>query len=309
MYAFAKALLYRHLNRPLCNVRRLETWKPATFVFHRLQRAMTSKSHYEAHTSESYESAFFYEEGAYTQYLCDLVVERLCLNDQKAGTLVDIGGGTGNFTRMLVAASGSSDFQAIVVDPFLPESSGSDRLQFFKASAEEYMMQEIDDSDKTWRQGYSQVLMKEVVHHFAPADRVDIFRGMLEGATTVSSDTLKIPSLLIITRPQREIDYPLWDEAREIWAKNQPHVDELMKDLSTAGFAAVDYTVEAYPCEIALERWQKMVKERFWSTFANFSDSELEAACNTIAKSETGRTDANGVLRFEDRLVFIKAHI
>lgn len=309
MNALAKALPYRHLHRPLCNVRSFGTWKPTSLVFHRSQRAMTSKSHYEAHTSESYESAFFYEEGAYTQYLCDLVVERLRLKDQKSGTLVDIGGGTGNFTRMLVAASDSSDLQAIVVDPFLSESSGSDGLQFFRASAEEYMKQEISNSDKAWRQGYSQVLMKEVIHHVAAADRVAIFRGMLEGARTVSSNTLKIPSILIITRPQREIDYPLWDEAREIWAKNQPHVDELIKDLLTAGFARVDYTVESYPCEIALERWQTMVKQRFWSTFATFSDSELVEACNTIEESEIGRIDANGVLRFEDRLVFIKAYI
>ena len=277
---------------------------------------MTTKSHYEAHTAESYESAFFYEEGAYTKRLCDLVVEKLCLKQEasSARTLLDIGGGTGNFTRMLTRES-TMDLNAIVVDPFLSESStakdGTNELSFVKASAESFMESQVDETDQWWRQGYHQILMKEVVHHFQAPDRTKIFKGMWNGLAervTTKQQQAQIPSVLIITRPQREIDYPLWAEAREVWAANQPHVDELVQDLKTAGFATVDYSIEGYPCAIELKRWQSMVKQRFWSTFSNFSDADLEAACKTIEESERDRVDAHGRIQFEDRLVFIVAH-
>lgn len=312
MTALAKALPFHFAHRPLLNFQRspgLRNAQRATRI-HQRNRRMNSKSHYEAHTADSYESAFFYEEGAYTKYLCDLVVRRLCLKEQEGKrTLLDIGGGTGNFTRMLVKES--SGLNTIVVDPFLPESSQGDELQFVKASAEAFMNDDYGAADKWWRQGYNQILMKEVVHHFDASNRTDIFWGMLKGAqhTPSSVKDVKVPSVLIITRPQREIDYPLWKEARDVWAANQPHVDELVKDLVTAGFGDVDYSVEAYPCEIALERWQKMVKHRFWSTFSNFSEDELEAACKTIEESEADRMDSEGRIHFEDRLVFIRAFI
>ena len=76
--------------------------------------------------------------------------------------------------------------------------------------------------------------------------------------------------------------------------------------LKAAGFLDIKYQVETYPCEISLSRWQSMVKQRFWSTFSNFSDSELDKACETIAETE-GRVDTNGQLHFEDRLLFITA--
>ena len=300
-----------------------------------IRRSMNSKSHYEAHTAESYENAFFYEEGDYSKYLCDLVVNRLCLKDMNFSgrTLLDIGGGTGNFTRSITREFDESvgeetdKMTSIVVDPFLPESSSSpnkdDILHFVKASAEEFMKElhpNAASSDQWWRQNYHQILMKEVVHHFEESDRIRIFRGMLEGFSSAplvnKNNGETAPSLLIITRPQRDIDYPLWDAARDVWAKNQPHVDDLVNDLKVAGFQNVSHTVEGYPCAIALKRWQAMVKARFWSTFANFTDAELDEACENIAAEALGNSKGvvgsrgreEGILHFEDRLVFISAH-
>jgi hypothetical protein len=145
-------------------------------------------------------------------------------------------------------------------------------------------------------------LLKEVAHHFDSAKRVDIFRGIFQGLEP-SSDT----SVLIITRPQIEIDYPLWDEARQVWKDNQPSALEFCDELEKAGFVDIHHSLEGYPCQIALERWQSMVKGRFWSTFSNFSDDELEDACERIAKEYQDRIDEEGVLQFEDRLVFISA--
>ena len=158
-----------------------------------------------------------------------------------------------------------------------------------------------NDSD-TWRTGYHQVLLKEVAHHFAKEDRGLIFSGLFAGLVPNQGP----PSLLLITRPQRDIDYPLWNEAREVWAQNQPSLEQFVSELQQAGFAKIEHSIEAYLCSVALDQWQAMIKARFWSTFANFTDTELEEACDMIATNERHRIE-DGIIRFEDRLLFITA--
>ena len=123
------------------------------------------------------------------------------------------------------------------------------------------------------------------------------------------------PSILIITRPQIEIDYPLWSDAKEVWKQNQPSIEDIQQDLMEAGYTNIQWNVESYPCSITLNRWTDMIRSRFWSTFSNFSDLELENACNEItAKAKKVKTindndndDNDIILRFEDRLIFLTA--
>lgn len=222
----------------------------------------------------------------------------------------------------------SNKFVSTVVDPFLdPTASGKglDGLEFVKEPAEVFMNPpppphddaddaDDNDGDVAWRKGYHKVLLKEVAHHFKADDRVKIFKGIydaLETTTTTTTiangDSECNAALLIVTRPQVEIDYPLWDEARQVWKENQPSASDFQKELEQAGFVNIRQTLEPYPCQIPLDRWQSMVRGKFWSTFSNFSDDELEAACQTIAKDYSDRVDKDGVLHFEDRLVFISA--
>lgn len=206
----------------------------------------------------------------------------------------------------------NTNCQAIVVDPFLIdqdtiERSKNTNVRFHKASAEDFMLP-IEETSRWWRTGYHQVLLKEVVHHFDESNRVSIFRGIWQGLVPMCTTSTDVPSLLIITRPQRDIDYPLWNEARQVWAQNQPSLESLVGALNEAGFTNIVHTVETEPCSISLDRWQSMVKGRFWSTFSNFTDAELEQACQTIAENERHRIDPDGTtLRFEDRLLFISA--
>jgi len=256
-----------------------------------------TSSHYEAHSAESYEQAYFYEPGAYQQYLVRLVQDRFQLQDTAKGPLhiLDIGGGTGNFAQALVEET--PQHRVTVVDPFLdPTRSTSSQLSFVKAGAEAFLSSRTDAED--WRQDFQGILLKEVVHHLK--DRVKIFQGMHQELPTAGS-------LLIITRPQVDIDYPLWSEARVVWKKNQPSSQELRKDLEQAGFSSIDESLESYPCSISFARWQEMVQNRFWSTFSNFSDPELQDACQRMATEHKERIDEKGVIHFEDRLVFLLA--
>jgi hypothetical protein len=280
-------------------------------------RTTTTQSHYQSHTADSYESAFFYEPGPYNDYLCQLCRQGLQITSTEstsARVLLDIGGGTGSFTRRLIQ---DTPHRAIVVDPFLPPQAAvneNDVVQFVAASAESFVDSNSDpytenDAGDFWKRGYHQVLLKEVVHHFPASQRVAIFRGLHQGletaAATAASDCHT--ALLIVTRPQLEIDYPLWEAARTVWAQHQPSQSELLSELTTAGFVSPSSTIESYPCTIPLERWQGMVRRRFWSTFANFTDAELEAACQAMAETERHRIDSDGNLHFEDRLLFISA--
>ena len=115
-------------------------------------RMSTTKSHYEGHSAETYESAYFYAPGAYTEHLASLVKRSLQLDASPDGCtkdrcLLDIGGGTGNFTRMIV--EDAPNVRAVVVDPFLEQQSisgvdesesaaSNERIRFVKAPGEEF---------------------------------------------------------------------------------------------------------------------------------------------------------------------------
>jgi hypothetical protein len=207
-----------------------------------------------------------------------------------------------------------------------------------------------------WKRGYDRVLLKEVIHHLDPSDRVGIFEGLRNGFSSggggggggdggddrdegddggeedgendgrkeeeeegggvwdcrrprdcKTSEEGGGASLLVVTRPKNEIDYPLWPGAREAWARDQPGAFELEDDLRAAGFRMVTSRIMTYPCAVDLKSWLGMVRNRFWSTFSNFTDEELEAGCATIA--EEARVDGDGRVHFEERLVFISARL
>lgn len=272
-----------------------------------MSQQKTTQTHYEAHSASSYESAYFYSPGAYTDYLTKLVQERLGLvragaEEEGRRVVLDVGGGTGNFTKMIIEHTKA---EAIVIDPFLEFSSDlvdSKQLKFVKASAEDLGR----DNKDWWRKDYQQVLMKEVIHHLDSKNRLPVFQGVFQDVKSIHP--MKDPNILIITRPHIEIDYPLWKEARDVWRANQPSLEEIEADLKAAGFPRICHSIEAYPCAIALDRWQAMVRSRFWSTFSNFSDDELEQACARIAIEASSKIDDEGIIHFEDRLLFISAY-
>jgi hypothetical protein len=265
---------------------------------HKAENMASTANHYEAHSAETYEEAYFYEPGAYMSHLVDLVTQRMAFDDNEPRHMLDIGGGTGNFARALVE---NNNLRVTVIEPFLEEANNdkSDKVAFVKAPAEIFLSSHRD----AWRkQPFHQILIKETIHHIDEKLRVDILKGIYNELQSFENEHTT-PSILIVTRPQIEIDYPLWDAARQVWKENQPSLEQLISELESAGFVDIKYTVEKYGSSIPLDRWKRMVKNRFWSTFADFSDDELESGCELLAKERP--PDEDGIIHFEDRLLFI----
>ena len=221
-------------------------------------------------------------------------------------TATDLSHFIGYFAAFRRLVEGAPHVQAVVVDPFLefPSSQGNtdEQVSFIKASAEQFISPRT--KEEWWRTDYNQILMKELIHHLEAKDRVRIFCAMQQELQPMDKN-VKLPSLLIITRPQYNHDYPLWSEARQVWAENQPSLEAIQKELMEAGFCHTEHSIEAYSCSIALDRWLAMIKARFWSTFSDFTDQELEEACQRITRDEANRIDEKGDIHFEDRLLFI----
>ena len=266
------------------------------------------QSHYENHTASSFESAYFYSHGDYVRHVRNVVQSGLVLPEKSDRLLLDVGGGTGNFTRMLV--DDCDKLRAVVVEPFLEKSPecDDDKLQFVKASAESFT---TDSNNKGcwWRKSYHQVLLKEVIHHIDPDARARLYESIRCDLSKASAkENSEYPQILIVTRPQAAIDYPFWPEAKKVWMENRPSIDELKQELSDAGYH-VSHKIEKYDCKVALKQWQQMVKDRFWSMMSHFTDDELEEGCRRLMTDEKSRIDEDGYIHFEDRLVLISAHL
>mmetsp|Transcript_7919 Transcript_7919/g.15611 ORF Transcript_7919/g.15611 Transcript_7919/m.15611 type:complete len:136 (-) Transcript_7919:533-940(-) len=108
--------------------------------------------------------------------------------------------------------------------------------------------------------------------------------------------------LLIVTRPQVEIDYPLWPAATAVWAAAQPAEAVLVEELKLAGFTDVHACTRAFACSVPVDQWCGLIESRFWSTFSNFTDEELRAATKEIRARSS-----SDPLVFEDRIVLISA--
>lgn len=268
-----------------------------------------TQSHYESHKDgDSYEDAYFYQSGSeYMQWLVKHSREKLGLEDENTTErrILDVGGGTGNFTKALIEGM-SSWCKGIVLDPYLTRDAMAKPnqpvgLSFVPAPAEILMTPAREG--ETWRTGgYHQVMFKEVIHHLK--DRVKLYQGLAENLIPLEGK----PSILLITRPQTDLDYPFWPAAREVWAKQEPSLAELTSELKEAGFVNISHEIHAYPCHLPWKQWIEMVQTRCWSTFGAFNDDEIEAACKALDEMYKDRIDEDGSITFEDRLIFLTAY-
>ena len=264
----------------------------------------TLSSHYGG-VRQVYDQAPFYAPGPYEAWLVEACLSRLGLSASHA--LADLGGGSGAFATKLKEHAGARWLSVIEpsaemitgadTNPLVDEAVVADALSWAEGGSGDGG-EKIGVNTASAERRFDRVLLKEMVHHISDDLRPHVFRQLRERRLTPEDGRV-----LIVTRPQREIDYPLWNAAYDVWAQNQPSEADLVQELREAGYGSVDVHLHSYPHEVPLDEWRRLVRGRFWSTFSNFTDAELEVGCAHIG----ARSDADGMLRFEDRLLLIDA--
>jgi len=248
-----------------------------------------SSSHYDD-VATSYGAFFFYEEGPHKQWQLDRCLEYLQL--APAHHLVDIGGGTGDFT-LSIARAAKLTHPPLVVEP----SAGMAAT----AAAHAELRTEVCGMEGFVTQAgplFDRVLLKEVVHHVPTADFKTIFsalRARLNPGARV----------LILTRPH-EPDYPFFAAALDVWKATQCTAADLTGALEAAGFAHVTAEERSYECRIGVEAWLQLVKARFWSIFSPFTVEQLEEGCREILASHADKIRDHQFC-FPEREVFVTA--
>eukprot|EP00927_Polykrikos_kofoidii_P002293 TRINITY_DN10882_c0_g2_i6.p1 TRINITY_DN10882_c0_g2~~TRINITY_DN10882_c0_g2_i6.p1 ORF type:complete len:166 (-),score=26.82 TRINITY_DN10882_c0_g2_i6:147-644(-) len=112
------------------------------------------------------------------------------------------------------------------------------------------------------------ILLKEVLHHFLPEDMPAIASGLFD---------MLLPNgrVLIVTRPVKLVGYPFPEGFLERWEKmhRNPALFEML--LRDVGFEVVS-EAEMFPFRSSKSCWHEMLRNKFWSWFAFFSEDEIE---------------------------------
>lgn len=235
--------------------------------------------HYERVAAE-YSKALFYSEGPLKLWQVGVLAK--ALGPVGCGRFADVGGGDGMFGMALAGALGD-DVEVTLVEPSAAMVASNTR---------EKPSLTLNVDGASWAASsddgrYDRVLMKEVVHHLE--DRPRLFRAIRENKLKEGG------AIVIATRPKFDIDYPFFEAAKRVWQRNQP--DTFEAELREAGFTRVTHQVDAYPLEVSLSVWIDMIRGRFWSTFDEFDDDEIERGIQEL------HTTYDSPLRFEERLL------
>lgn len=227
--------------------------------------------------SQDYDSLWYFS-AEYQAWMLKNILSNLLLS--KDSIFADIGGGTGVVTTKLVELSGIA--QATCVEPspdMLEQARRHSNLICENMTAEEFA--------KT-KSGFTHILIKETIHHVK--SRVNFLRTLKEQNPTART--------LIVTRPSRP-GFLLFEKAYSEFRKNQPSLDTLLFEISSAGLHAEVKTLE-WPVSLPKEQWFKMLRARFISDLFKFSNEEIETGI-----AEIDRDSLTEQIQFNDSLIFI----
>lgn len=198
---------------------------------------------------------------------------------------VDIGGGTGTFTNMIVEKYNPA--KTYCVEPEEDMCKLARKYTSFETVCSDafYFINNL-------KYNYSTMLFKEVIHHIdnRPTLWKDIYKSIDNNG-----------KILIYTRPQN-IKFPLFQKAKDVFHKNQPHYDLVVDELKNAGFN-VEVSIESFTFELSKEEWYKMLKARFMSDLSIFTDEEIIDGIEELENKYHSNTYI-----MEDEIIFITAY-
>jgi SAM-dependent methyltransferase len=206
----------------------------------------------------------------------------------QAGQVVaDIGSGTGLYSCGLATAAS----MVICADPsqaMLDQLPSDPALIPVRASAQGIAERRITLPAER----LDAIVIKEAIHHIPASGRQEVLRGLAE---------FLVPGgrIVIVMLPAR-ITYPLFTAALQRFERLQPDPADIAAMLSGAGLEA-ELTYDSYALTIAKDRYLSMVRNRYMSLLADFTDAELE---HGITEIQDRYPDDR--LEFADRFAFIR---
>ncbi|MFC4008596.1 class I SAM-dependent methyltransferase [Nonomuraea purpurea] len=219
----------------------------------------------------------------FVSWMTENLIKRLSLTPGKS-RLLDVGSGTGLYARGLVEHAAV----AVCADPLatmLEQLPADDRLIPLVASAEDLAAGRVRLPDD----GYDAILMKEVLHHVG--DPAQVLVGL--------SRLLPRGGRILVAMLPSTIDYPLFPAALDLFRERQPSPDSIAAAMNRAGLQT-ELTYDEFPLIFTIERYTKMVRNRYMSLLASFDDAELEAGISEIRRQHPGPE-----VRFPDRFAFV----
>ncbi|KAK3251015.1 hypothetical protein CYMTET_39645, partial [Cymbomonas tetramitiformis] len=145
------------------------------------------KQHYGEVAASAYEEAFFYSTGPYQEHLLDRIESHLAL-DQSPGRasvrVVDLGGGTGNFTQAMFEKYQLNE-KLLCVDKYqeMLDTAVANNYSGVNTLCADAVDFSQDNSIK-----YDRILLKEIVHHVPNEDIPKMFGGIFSQLTGAPPD-------------------------------------------------------------------------------------------------------------------------
>jgi SAM-dependent methyltransferase len=214
----------------------------------------------------------------------DWMVEKIAsgLSLQPNQTWVDFGAGTGRFTARLHALA--PKLQTYCAEPdaaMCQQAAKRDGLRVIRADDQRFV---------TLMLQYDALLLKEVIHHLS--DRQAFWQGIQH---QLNADG----RLLVVTRPQRSA-LALFEAAHDAFYRHQPSLTLLVAELEAAGFA-VSVSEHTHSFTLSKVDWFAMLRSRFMSDLAAFSDNDIEAGI-----AELSHDYAGDAINMADTLLFLQ---
>jgi 2-polyprenyl-3-methyl-5-hydroxy-6-metoxy-1,4-benzoquinol methylase len=135
------------------------------------------------------------------------------------------------------------------------------------------------------------IVIKEAIHHVPASDRHAVLNGLAE--------LLAPGGRIVIAMLPAQMSYPLFTAALQRFESLQPDPADIAEVLSHAGLET-ELTHDSYTLSFEKDRYLSMVRDRYMSLLASFTDAELERGITEIRERFPGDR-----LEFADRFAFI----
>jgi SAM-dependent methyltransferase len=222
---------------------------------------------------------------AYITWMTRCILDRAAIAPGQV--VVDIGCGTGLYSRQM-AAAGTTVICADPSQAMLDQLPGNPALIPVQASA-----QDIAEHRITLPVGrLDAIVIKEAIHHVPASGRQAVLSGL--------AGLLAPGGRIVIAMLPASISYPLFTAALQRFESLQPDPAGIAATLSGAGLET-ELTYDSYTLTFDKDRYLSMVRNRYLSLLADFTDAELERGITEIQERYPGDR-----LEFADRFAFIR---